>query len=137
MAEERVSDHAREFGERAGQPVDLVDDDHVDPTECDLGKQAPERRPLHRTAGMAAIAIGGGDRPPAFARLALHIGGTGLALRIEAVERLVEHVPGILARVDRAAGDGLLLPPACLRPKKRGPFQRVPAIAVAAAERLG
>jgi hypothetical protein len=41
-------DQLGEVGERARQPVDLVDDDHVDPVSANVVEQPLERRPLHR-----------------------------------------------------------------------------------------
>jgi hypothetical protein len=43
-------DQLGEVGERAGQPVDLVDDDHVDPASADVIKELLERWPVHRAA---------------------------------------------------------------------------------------
>jgi hypothetical protein len=40
-----------------GQPIDLVDDDHVDASGRDLGEQLPQRRPVHRSAALAAVVI--------------------------------------------------------------------------------
>ena len=96
-------DHAGKIGERPGQPIDLVDDHDIDLAGFDVGEQAPERRPVHRPAGIAAIVIGCSERAPAFALLALHIGFAGLALGIQAVERLVEAFLRALARIERAA----------------------------------
>ena len=50
-------DEPGEVGERPGQPVDLVDDDHVDLAGLDIGDQPFQGRPLHRAAGKAAIII--------------------------------------------------------------------------------
>ena len=130
-------DDADEVGERPGQPVDLVDHDHIDLAGGDVGQQPLQRRPLHRPAGEAAIVVAGLERPPAFAGLALDVGGAGGALGIEAVEVLLQPLLGALAGVERAAPDRPGHRPGRLSPKNRGPFQRVPAIAVAAAERLG
>jgi hypothetical protein len=41
-------DQLGEVGERARQPVDLVDDDHVDPSRPNVVQQLLERRPVHR-----------------------------------------------------------------------------------------
>ena len=43
-----------------GQPVDLVDDDDVDPPGLDVGEQALQRRARQRRAGDAAIVVAGG-----------------------------------------------------------------------------
>jgi hypothetical protein len=44
-----------------------------------------------------------GDKPPAFARLALDVGLTGLALGVERAEGEIEVMLGRLAGVDGAA----------------------------------
>ena len=50
-------DQLGEVGERAGQPIDLIDDDHVDPSRLHIGKQALQSRPNHRAAGEAAVVV--------------------------------------------------------------------------------
>jgi hypothetical protein len=44
-------DQPGKIGERAGEPVNLVDDDDVDPAGPDIGEQILQRRPLHIAAG--------------------------------------------------------------------------------------
>ena len=141
-------DHAREVGEGAGEAVDLVDDDHIDPAGGDIRHEALQARAVHGAAGEAAIVVRHRDHPPALGLLAGDIGGTGLALGIERVEALFKPFLGTLAGIDGAAPDrtgrglcrihgrasGWL--PSLRRPKKRGPFQRVPVAASAIAERL-
>ena len=56
-------DQLGEVGKRAGQPVDLVDDDHVDPSGLDIVQQLLQRRPLHRAAGKAAVVVAVADQP--------------------------------------------------------------------------
>ena len=76
-----------EVGERARQPVGLVDDDHVDPVSANVVEQPLERRApriqwhldgsrsalslrgrsfwhVHRLAGLADRSFGGGDTRP-------------------------------------------------------------------------
>jgi hypothetical protein len=50
-----VLDQLGEVGERARQPVDFVDDDHVDATSANVVEQPFEGRPLHRAAGVAYL----------------------------------------------------------------------------------
>src|SRR5215204_3467652 len=82
------------------------------------------------------------DQAPALVGLALHVSSPGLALRIERVEVLLEAVLGRHTGVDSAAQrlraglDHRPEPFWSRRPKKRGPFQRVPVIALATLERL-
>jgi hypothetical protein len=174
-------DELGEVGERAGQPIDLIDDDNVDLPRPNLLQERLQRWTLQRGAGKAAIVEFVADEFPAFMRLALDIGFAGFALGVERVEGEIEIVLGGFARVDRAAlgfGDCRLHPrspatpsaeapcnrgrtapqldrllsvnailgvascSACAgssfprRPKKRGPFQLVPVIFRAMADRL-
>ena len=75
-------DQLGEVGERARQPVDLVDDDHVDPVSANVVEQPLERRPLHRAAGIAAIVVTSPDQFPAFMGLALDVGLRRLPLPV-------------------------------------------------------
>src|SRR5215204_5235066 len=83
------------------------------------------------------------DQAPALVGLALHVSSPRLALRVERVEVLLEAVLGRHTGVDGAAQrlgarfDHRPEPFWSRRPKKRGPFQRVPVIARATLERLG
>ena len=54
-------DQPRKIGERLCQPVDLVDDEDVDPAGPDIGEQALQRRPLHIAAREPAIGICAAD----------------------------------------------------------------------------
>ena len=83
-------DQLGEVGERAGQPVDLVDDDDVDPASANVVKEPLERWPLHRAAGVAAVVVVGSDQLPAFVGLALDVGFRGLPLIVERVELLLQ-----------------------------------------------
>ena len=128
-------DQLREIRQRAGQTVDLVDDNHVDPSGVDVGEEVPEGGPFQRPAGDPAIVISGRHHLPALMSLAGDEGRTGLVLGVERVEVLVETVVRGLPRVNRAADRGLAhdgdFP---LRPKKRGPDQWAPVISRAIAE---
>ena len=50
-------DQLGEVSKRPRQPVDLVDDDHVNPAGPNILQQLLERRPLHRTSRKAAVVI--------------------------------------------------------------------------------
>src|SRR6201993_70894 len=63
-------DDLGKIGERAGQPVDLVDDDGIDPTRRNLGKQSLQSRSIDRRAGEPAIVVSLGEADPAFVPLA-------------------------------------------------------------------
>ncbi len=59
-----------EVGKRPRQPVDLVDDDHVDLASPDIVQQLLQRRPLHRPARKAAVVIAFADELPSLMGLA-------------------------------------------------------------------
>ena len=83
-----------EVGERSGEAIHLVDDDHVDATGSDLAEQPLQRRSLHRSAREAAIVIAARQAAPAFMGLALNVGLGCLPLVGERVELLLEPVLG-------------------------------------------
>jgi hypothetical protein len=91
------------IGERAGQPVDLVDDDDIHPSCRNVGDQPLQGRPIHRRAGEPAIIISLGQAYPAFMALTANEGLAGLALRLQRIEFLLEPFLGGFAGVDRTA----------------------------------
>ena len=132
--------------QRAAQAVDLVDDDHVDEPRLDVREQLLQGRALQTAAGEAAVIIALADGGPALGPLAGDIGLAGLALGVERVELHVEAFLRGFAGVDGAAralrhrvsADGLLMHRfLCFArmPKKRKPFQFVPVMAFATADK--
>jgi hypothetical protein len=95
-------DQLGEVGERSGQPIDLVDDDYVDPPDLDIGEQFLKRWPLHRTAGIAAVVVAVPYQPPPFMGLALDVGLGRFPLGVEGIEVLLEPLVGRDTRIDRA-----------------------------------
>src|SRR5439155_7663801 len=85
------------------QPVDLVDEDEIDPGSLDVGEQTLQRRALHVAAREPAIVVAGPGQCPAPVTLAADVGLAGFALRLERVELLFEPFLGGFAGVDRAA----------------------------------
>jgi hypothetical protein len=73
-------DQLGEVGEGAGQPIDLVDDDHVDPSRRHVDEQLLQGRPVHRAPGEAAVVIAISDQSPGFMRLAFDVRLRGLPL---------------------------------------------------------
>jgi hypothetical protein len=65
------------ISQRAGQAVDLVDDDDIDLAAADIVQQLFQRRAVEGGAGQAAIVITGPDQPPALVGLAPDIGLAG------------------------------------------------------------
>ena len=83
-------DDLGKIGERAGQPVDLVDDHNIDPSCRDVGEQPLQSRPTHRRAGEPAVIITRAQADPAFVALAGDEGLAGLALRKQRIEFLLQ-----------------------------------------------
>ena len=63
-------DNLGKIGERAGQPVDLVDDHDIDPPGREVGEQLLQSGPIHRGAGEPTVVITFGQAHPAFVPLA-------------------------------------------------------------------
>jgi hypothetical protein len=110
MGIERL-DQLGEVGERAGQAIDLIDDNHVDPSRLHVNEQLLERWPFHRPAGEAAVVVTIPNQSPALMRLALDVGLACLPLGVEGVEVLFEPLLGRDARIDGApqAASGRLI----------------------------
>jgi hypothetical protein len=79
----RISTILAKSGERAGQPVDLVDDDGVDPPRREVSQQLLQSRPIHPRAGEPAVIISRAQADPAFLPLALDEGLAGFTLRLQ------------------------------------------------------
>jgi hypothetical protein len=60
----------------------------------DIGQQPFESRPFGRSAGISAVVIKSGKGSPALVPLTLYIGVTGLALRMEGIEILLQSLFG-------------------------------------------
>ena len=125
-------DQLGKVGQRARQPVDLVDDDDVDHPSANVSQQLLEAWPLHVAAREATIVVAFPQHQPAFRFLAGDVVLAGVALGVERIEVLLEPFIGGLAGVDRAAefprrrhekprDDG--------NPKNFHPFHCVPVIA--------
>jgi hypothetical protein len=101
---------AKSASER-GQPIDLIDDDHIDPSRLNIDEQLLQRRPIHRPAGKAAVVVTIPNQSPALARLALDVGVACFPLGVEGIEILLEPVVGRDARIDGAtqAASGRLI----------------------------
>src|SRR6516162_8147224 len=96
-------DDLGEIGERAGQPVDFVDDDRVDSPRGDIGKEPLQSGPSQRRAGEPAIVISRAQAHPAFVPLAVDEGFASFALRQQRIEFLLEPLLGGFAGVDGTA----------------------------------
>src|SRR6202047_5020415 len=76
-------DQPGKIGERAGQPVDLVDDHDIDPVGSDISDQLLQGGSVQIAAGEPAIVIAGSDQYPALVALTADKGLAGFALRRE------------------------------------------------------
>jgi hypothetical protein len=74
-------DDLGKIGERAGQPVDLVDNDGVDPPRREVSQQLLQSRSIRPRAGEPAVIISRAQADPAFLPLALDEGLAGFTLR--------------------------------------------------------
>jgi hypothetical protein len=79
-------DQLGKIGQRSRQPVDLVDDDHLDLASLDIGHQPFQGWPFHRAAGKPAVIIPRQQHRPAFVFLGHDEGGAGFTLCVERVE---------------------------------------------------
>ena len=96
-------DELGEVRQRAGQAVDLVDDDHVDLAGPHILQQPLQGWPVGVAAGEAAVVVFGPQQRPTRVRLAADIGLRGIILGVERVEVLLEPLVGRHAGIDRAA----------------------------------
>jgi hypothetical protein len=96
-------DDLGEVGQRAGEPVDLVDHDNIGLALTDVGEQLLQCRPLHIAAGAPAIVIALRQAGPALMALAFDESFAGLALGVQRVELLLQSFLGRFASVDRTA----------------------------------
>src|SRR5262249_28579818 len=76
-------------------------DHDIDPPRRDVGEQLLQSRPIDRGAGEPAVIIARAQADPAFVPLAVDEGLTGLALRLQRIELLLEPLLGRFAGVDR------------------------------------
>src|SRR5271170_6853561 len=127
-------DQAGKIDERAGQPVDLVDDHDVDPAGSDIGDQMLQSGSLQIATGEPAIVIAGSEQYPALVALAADEGLAGFALRRERVEFLLQPFLGGFAGVDRATLAAGVTPRHCCSPSGR---QLDPALARTGGWRVG
>ena len=95
-------DELGEVGQRAGQAVDLVDDDDVDLAGPHIVQQPLQGWPVGVAAREAAIVVFASQQRPAGMGLAADIGLRGIILGVERVEVLLEPLVGRDAGVDRA-----------------------------------
>src|SRR5438270_9122175 len=125
---------AVKIGERAGQPVDLVDNDNVEPAGPDIGEQLLQRRPLHGATREPAVIIAASRQYPPLVLLAADVRLAGFTLRGERVEFLLEPFLGGFAGIDRAAFAARVSPRHCCSPVPR-PLD--PALAKTGGRRAG
>ncbi len=91
-----------EIEQRATEAVHLVDHDAVDLARLDVGHHAFQRRPIHASAGVAAIVVVIRQALPPLGFLTGDVRLARFALRVQRIEFLLESLLGALARVDGA-----------------------------------
>src|SRR6185437_16840396 len=96
-------DQLGEIGERSGEPIDLVDDDHIDSSFADAIEQTLQCRTVGGSAGITAVVEALAHESPAFMSLALDIGFGRFPLRVEGIEVLFKTRVAGDAGVNRAA----------------------------------
>src|ERR1700720_4044832 len=102
-------DNLGKIGERAGQPVDLVDHDGIDPSCSNIGEQLLQSWAIHRRTGEPAVIISPAQAHPAFVPPAVDEGLAGFTLRLQRIELLLEPLLGRSAGVNRTT-DASVLP---------------------------
>ena len=116
---------------RAGQTIDLVDNDDVYKALLQVRHQTLDGRPFHGATREAAIVVGGFHQLPALVRLTPYICLTRLPLGVQGIKRLFQSLLRGLSGVDGAPADRGRHAFASLRrlkPKNAGPDQRLPVI---------
>ena len=87
-------DQFGEVRERAGQPINLIDDDHIDPPRLHIVEKLLQGRTVHRPARIAAVVVAIAGQSPALMRLTLDVGLRRLPLGVEGVEVLLKPLVG-------------------------------------------
>jgi hypothetical protein len=129
-----------EVGQRAGQPVDLVNHDDIDLAGFHVCQQPLQGRAVGRASGIAPVIVAGPDQGPAGMRLTPDIGLGSVMLGVERVKPMVGRdagVDGAANRLDAAVLHRCTFDGGLSRPKNLGPDQRVPVMANATLDRLG
>ena len=83
-------DQLGKIGQRPSQPVNLLDNDHIDLTGTNILQKRLQSRPLQRATRVPAVIIAGFDQSPALVRLALDIGLSSFTLSMKGVEILLQ-----------------------------------------------
>jgi hypothetical protein len=96
-------DQLGEVGERSGQPVDLVDNDDIDPAVVDVLQELLKGRAVKIAAGIGGVVIMLGESPPSLRGLTLYVGLARIPLGVERVELKFQTMLGGFASIDGAA----------------------------------
>src|SRR5262249_31160980 len=90
-------------GQRAGQTVDFIDDDHVNLARPHVVEEPLQGRAVGVAPGEAAVVVFAAQQGPAGVRLAADIGLGSFILGVERVEVLLHPVVGRDTSIDRTA----------------------------------
>src|SRR5205823_184336 len=90
-------DHLREISERAGEPVDLVDQHDIDCPRPNIGQELLQSGAVERSAGECPIVVAAGDRPPAPRNRAPQLGNsrsdsTAQLRTLRAISAVTSHI---------------------------------------------
>ncbi len=97
-------DDLREVDERAGEAVDLVDDDRINLPGLNICEESPECGTIQRGPRVPAVVVACSDWLPALALLTPDVGLAGFALSVERVGGRGAFLPlGRLSRVPHVA----------------------------------
>jgi hypothetical protein len=97
-------DEFGKIGQRAGQPVDLIDNNNVDLAGSDFREQFLQSRALERRPGKRPVVKPMMDQAPAFMGLALYIGLASFSLCVERVELKIKIMRSTFAYRSRSGG---------------------------------
>ena len=95
-------DEPDEVGQRTGEPVELVDYDHVYEPLLHGAQKTRQVRPVEVAAGVAAVVVALRKLGPVSVALRADVGRADVTLHLEAVELQIESVAHALSGVDRA-----------------------------------
>src|SRR5262249_16077891 len=132
--------------QRTGQPVNFVDHHRLNLAGPDVGHQTLECGAFEITSGISAVIVFRRQQAPALVPLTLDVAFGRLAVGMQRIELLLQTPPprtcGCRPRTNEwlpywpSLRTSAVRPCPLRRPKKAGPFQRVPVISRATWERL-
>ena len=99
-------DDAGKVQQGPAEPVHFVAQNTVNLAGFDVGEESPKGGPVHVASAKAAVVVALRQALPALVPLALDVGQSRFALRVQGVEVLLQSLLAGLARVNSAADCG-------------------------------